>query len=159
VGRVNEPPAADVETDVVQSVEEDEIARVEPSASNPAPELELRERVVRQRDAEAAIHERHEPRAVEAASRRHAAVAVRDAEETAGVLGDADADLHLRLHRRPRRSRLRGETSEREQAENEYESEPQHVIARPACAAAHPAVACRRSNRVEHRRGLGTSPG
>src|SRR6185437_9644348 len=52
---------------------------------------------VRQPDAEAAVDEPDEPRAVEAGARRRAAPAVRDTEEMAGVRGDVVAERVRRV--------------------------------------------------------------
>ena len=89
VRRVDETPAADVDADVAEPVEEDEVARSQRPARDPAAEVELRDRVVRQRDPEVREDEAGEARAVEAAARRGAAVAVTDAEQMAGVGDDA----------------------------------------------------------------------
>ena len=57
-------------------------------ARDAAAEIELRVRVVRQRDPEVRVDEAHEAGAVEAAARRRAAVRVADAEEMARVADD-----------------------------------------------------------------------
>ena len=89
VRRVDETAAADVDADVAEPVEEEQVARSQRPARDPAAEAELRDRVVRQRDPEVREDEAGEARAVEAAARRGAAVAVTDAEQMAGVGDDA----------------------------------------------------------------------
>ena len=68
VRRVDEAPAADVDPDVAEAVEEDEVAGLElaPRDRDRVGVVVLRHGVVRQRDAHLRIHVRDEPRAVEA---------------------------------------------------------------------------------------------
>src|SRR5689334_22660307 len=67
VRRVDEHPAAEIEADVAQVVEEEEVARKEIASSDGASELVLRPRVVRELDAEMLVHVAGEAGAVEAA--------------------------------------------------------------------------------------------
>jgi len=82
---------ADVQADVPDAVEEDEIAGLERCPGDSAPQVELRERVVRERDAEMCVDVAGEARAVEAAAWAHATVDIRDPEETPGVPDEARA--------------------------------------------------------------------
>src|SRR5262249_61772191 len=79
---------ADVEPDVADAVEEQEITGLQRPAGDPAPAVELRVRVVRERDAEVRVDVARKARAVEPA-RADTAPHVRDAEKPAG--GPADA--------------------------------------------------------------------
>jgi len=74
---------------VTDAVEEDEIAGTQRTERHRAPAVELRKRVVGQRDAEVREHEPREPAAVEAAARARPAPGVRDAEEPPRVPDDA----------------------------------------------------------------------
>src|SRR4051794_7361805 len=60
VRRMDELLVPDVEADVAEAVEEDEVARLEASPADAPPERELRDRVVRQGDAEMRIDEARE---------------------------------------------------------------------------------------------------
>src|SRR5262249_57279991 len=79
---------ADVEPDVADAVEEQEITGLQRPAGDPAPAVELRVRVVRERDAEVRVDVARKARAVEPA-RADTAPHVRDAEKPAGVPDDA----------------------------------------------------------------------
>src|SRR5689334_18368127 len=82
--------ATEVEADGIES-EEEEVAGAEAPDAPAGPDLPAR--VVRQGDSEVAVHVRDEPRAVESAPRRHAAVAVRDPDERPRVPCHAHADV------------------------------------------------------------------
>src|ERR1051326_3523031 len=91
VGRVDEPAATDIEADVAEAVEEDKVAESKRAARDFSPALELRPRIVRQRDPEVGVDEACEARAVEAGARRRAAVHVANADEPRRVTHDAHA--------------------------------------------------------------------
>ncbi len=76
---MDDPAAADVETDVPEAVEEDEVAGLQAARIDGPAVAVLRRGIVWQRDAELAVDVGDEPGAVEPA-RRAAAVAIRDAE-------------------------------------------------------------------------------
>src|SRR5206468_6987871 len=89
VRSVDEAAAADVHADVPDSVEEDEVARPERAARDAAAEVEVAVGAVRQLEPEALVDEADEAGAVEAALRRVAAVAVRQADEPLRVVDGA----------------------------------------------------------------------
>src|SRR5436305_14561896 len=66
VRRVDEAPAADVDADMSEPVEEDEVAGLELRHRDRAAVAVLRVRAVREGDADLPVHVHHEARAVEA---------------------------------------------------------------------------------------------
>ena len=96
----------------------------EASARDAAAELELRARVVRQRDPEVRVDEAGEPRAVEAVRRRGAAVGVADAQVVPGEAHDLRllardrgrvADPHACAAAAPARERTHARATRKEQ--------------------------------------------
>ena len=106
--RVDEPALADEQADVAEPGEEDQVPRLQCPARDLAPIAVLGGCVVRQVDAELAVHVHHEAGAVEAAGTR-AAPGVRDADVAAGEPGCAlpHRDPRARPLRRVRLAKLR----------------------------------------------------
>src|SRR5262249_21345969 len=73
---------------MAEAVEEQEVAGLQPRAQHAAAPRELPARVVRQRDAEVAVDEARESRAVEPGARRRASPRVPDAEEATREVDD-----------------------------------------------------------------------
>src|ERR1041385_6916841 len=69
VGRVDEPPAAQVQADVSEAVEEEEVPGREAAERHALADLILRRRIVRQLHAEVLVHVAGEAGAVETAAR------------------------------------------------------------------------------------------
>src|SRR5438309_1587444 len=91
VRRVDEAAVTDVHPDVAESAEEDEVAGLQRPAPDPPAEVVVRVRAVRQVYPELPVDIANEPGAVEAA-RTAAAPAIRNADETPGIGGCADAE-------------------------------------------------------------------
>ena len=102
VRRVDEAALADEQADVAEPGEEDQVPRLQRPARDLAPVAVLGGCVVRQVDAELAVHVHHEAGAVEAVPGTGAAPGVRDADVAAGEPGCALPDRDPRA--RPLRS-------------------------------------------------------
>src|SRR5437868_4135477 len=87
LGRVDVLPVADVEADVAESVEEEQVARLQAAERYAAAHVELRVRGVGEVDADVGVHPAREAGAVEARVGRGAAPVIGDA-------ALAERDLH-----------------------------------------------------------------